>query len=124
MLAHETMVAFLSTTDAGRARAFYEGVLGLAFTGDHEHLMTFACGAAGLNLQKADKANPPLGTALGWTVRDLRGTIRALQGRGVAFERYDGMDQDEMGVWTAIPGQGVAWFKDPDGYLLSLHGEI
>jgi catechol 2,3-dioxygenase-like lactoylglutathione lyase family enzyme len=124
MLAQETMAAFLSTTDAQRARAFYEGVLGLTYTGDHEHLMTFACGAARLNLQKMDTVDPPQGTALGWTVRDLRGIMQGLQDRGVAFEHYDGMEQDASGVWSPVPGVGVVWFKDPDGNLLSLNGEI
>ncbi|HEX4197268.1 MAG TPA: VOC family protein [Caulobacteraceae bacterium] len=124
MLAQETLVAFLATSDAIRARAFYEGVLGLAFTGDHEYLATFESASARLNLQKLDHVNPPHGTAMGWAVRDLRGTVRALKERGVVFERYDNHDQDGMDIWSPIPGQGVAWFKDPDGNLLSLSGAI
>jgi len=63
---------------------------------------------------------PPIGTALGWAVPDARGAVRELVARGVVIERFEGMDQDELGVWTPEPGTGVAWFKDPDGNLLSV----
>jgi catechol 2,3-dioxygenase-like lactoylglutathione lyase family enzyme len=98
MLAQNRMVAFLSTTDAGRARVFYESVM----------------------LQKTDTVTPPHGTALGWIVGDIRAAIQALSARGVVFERFSEMDQDDLGVWSPAPGAGVAWFKDPDGNLLSL----
>jgi catechol 2,3-dioxygenase-like lactoylglutathione lyase family enzyme len=120
MLAQNRMVAFLSTTDAGRARVFYESVLGLTFTGDHGPVVTFEGSAARLMLQKTDTVTPPHGTALGWIVGDIRAAIQALSARGVVFERFSEMDQDDLGVWSPAPGAGVAWFKDPDGNLLSL----
>lgn len=120
MLAHETMVAFLGTTDAKAARTFFEGVLGLRFVEENEFLVTFETDSARLNLQRLDVVTPPFGTAAGWVVKDLRATMRVLSERGVRFERFDGHDQDEMGVWSPMPGTGVAWFKDPDNNLLSL----
>jgi catechol 2,3-dioxygenase-like lactoylglutathione lyase family enzyme len=120
MLAEETLVAFLGTSDPERARAFYEGVLELPLIGDNQHLMTFQSGAARVALQKLASVTPPHGTALNWHVRDLRGVMRALMARGVAFERFEGLDQDELAIWTPEPGTGVAWFKDPDANLLSL----
>ena len=120
MLANEKMVAFLATSKPGAARAFYEGALGLAFVMEEEHLVVFEGGASRLMLQKTDQVTPPPGTALGWNVADLRGTMRALMAKGVVFERFGGHDQDELGVWSPAPGHGVAWFKDPDGNLLSL----
>ena len=122
MLADETLVAFLGTADSERARAFYEDVLELPLVGDNPHLMTFQSGAARVALQKLAGVTPPQGTALNWHVRDLRATMRGLLARGVVFERFEGMGQDELGVWTPEPGTGVAWFKDPDGNLLSLSG--
>ena len=124
MLTDETLVAFLATSNAAAARAFFEGVLGLTFVEEHEYLIGFQSGAARLNLQKTDLVTPIHGTALGWNVKDLRGEMRRLIDRGVTFEHFDGHDQDEMGVWSPVPGAGVAWFKDPDGNLLSLsqHG--
>jgi hypothetical protein len=46
--------------------------------------------------------------------------VRALTDRGVVFSRYDGMDQDELGIWSTPSGDRVAWFADPDGNTLSL----
>jgi catechol 2,3-dioxygenase-like lactoylglutathione lyase family enzyme len=121
MLAQETLVAFLATSDSAAARAFYEGVLGLTFAGDNGHLVFFDSGPARVALQKTDKVTPKVGTAMGWNVTDLRGVMRRLIERGVKFERFEGMEQDELGVWSpAGPTTGVAWFKDPDGNLLSL----
>jgi catechol 2,3-dioxygenase-like lactoylglutathione lyase family enzyme len=123
MLGEETLVAFMATSRPDAARAFFEGVLGLTFVGEHEHLVMFRSGGADLMLQKTAVVTPPHGTALGWRVKGLRGTMKALSQRGVTFERFEGMDQDETGVWSPEPGSGVAWFKDPDGNLLSLSGQ-
>jgi predicted enzyme related to lactoylglutathione lyase len=57
---------------------------------------------------------------LGWRVPDVEEAIRTLTTRGVAFERFDGMDQDALGVWTSPAGGRIAWFKDPDGNTLSV----
>ena len=121
MLGQEKLVAMLGTSQPEAARAFYEGVLGLTFLGDHPHAMLFESNGTRLMVQKADKVTPRIGTTLGWNVTDLRGTMRRLMERGVTFERYEGMEQDELGVWSpAGPDTGVAWFKDPDGNLLSV----
>jgi predicted enzyme related to lactoylglutathione lyase len=59
-------------------------------------------------------------TVLGWRVPDIAAAVRGLTARGVVFLRYDGMDQDDIGVWTTPGGGKVAWFADPDGNILSL----
>ncbi len=120
MLTEQKLVGFLGTSNAEKARAFYEGVLGLPFKLEIEHLVVFDWGAGRLMLQKTDKVTPPFGAAMGWQVGDIRAQMRELMSRGVVFERFAGMTQDEMGVWSPEPGSGVAWFKDPDGNLLSL----
>ena len=121
MLRNQTMVAFLATSKPEAARTFFEGVLGLRFVSDDAHLVIFESDAARLMLQKTDVVTPAGGTALGWQVDDLPGVMRGLVERGVSFERFAGMDQDPTGVWRpAGPSTGVAWFKDPDGNLLSL----
>jgi len=124
MLTQERLVAFLWTSDAKRARAFYEGKLGLAFVADG-HLMTFDSGPTRVSLEKSDgPITPPRGTALGWNVGDLRATMRDLMARGVVFEAVKGMPQDELQIWTPEPGVGVAWFFDPDHNRLSLNGPV
>ena len=120
MLANEILTAFLATADAGRARAFFEGVLGLTFVEDNEYLVMFETDSARLNLQKTEVVKPPFGTAVGWHVKNLRESVKALAARGVSFERFEGMQQDDLAIWSPEPGTGVAWFKDPDGNMLSL----
>jgi len=121
MLGQEKLVAMLGTSKPDAARAFFEGTLGLTFVGDHPHALIFETRNARLMVQKVEAVSPPHGTALGWGVADLRGVMRGLIARGVVFERFEGMEQDELGVWSpAGPTTGVAWFKDPDGNLLSL----
>jgi catechol 2,3-dioxygenase-like lactoylglutathione lyase family enzyme len=125
VLTEERLVAFVWTADAQRARGFYEGVLGLTFAGDHDHLMHFDSGPARIALVKSDEpVRPPPGTAVGWSVADLRASVRALAARGLVFETVQGMAQDELQIWSPVPGQGVAWFKDPDDNRLSLNGPI
>ncbi len=125
-LTQETMVAFITTADAETARSFYEGVLGLAFISDSDHLMLFQSGASRVALQKGAGGQVRPGTVLGWNVKELRPAVRDLMGRGVAFERFgmEQMPQDDLGIWSPEPGHGVAWFKDPDGNTLSVSGPI
>ncbi len=122
-LAEERLVAFVWTADAERARAFYEGQLGLTFAGDSDHLMTFDSGPARIALVKSNgPVTPPPGTAVGWNVGDLRERVRQLSERGVVFDPVEGLPPDELQIWSPVPGQGVAWFKDPDDNRLSLNG--
>jgi len=57
---------------------------------------------------------------LGWQVPDIAAAVRDLAQAGVTFERYGFMQQDELGIWTTPTGAKVAWFKDPDGNILSI----
>ena len=59
-------------------------------------------------------------TVLGWETPDIVRDIWKLTEAGVTFERYPGMKQDQLGIWTAPSGGQIAWFKDPDGNTLSL----
>ena len=73
-----------------------------------------------LRVQKVHELRPARHTVLGWRVPDIRSRIKELTKKGVRFERYDGLGQDESGVWTTPSGAKVAWFKDPDGNTLSI----
>jgi hypothetical protein len=59
-------------------------------------------------------------TALGWQVKEIARAVAELRERGIAFERYEFLTQDDAGIWTTADGAKVAWFKDPDGNTLSL----
>lgn len=124
MLTEETLTAFVTTGKPAEARAFYEGVLGLTFESDGDHLMVFRSGGARLALVKGERANVQPGTAVGWEVRDLRAAVRDLTARGVTSFDPGGPGKDELGIWSPIPGFGVAWFKDPEGHTLSVSGPI
>jgi len=122
MLGEEKVMTFAATLDGARARSFYEGVLGLKVTSDDDFALALAVDGVGtmLRIQKVASFRPHPFTALGWQVKDIEGTVRELGRRGVAFERFEGLEQDEAGVWTSPSGTRVAWFKDPDGNVLSL----
>jgi catechol 2,3-dioxygenase-like lactoylglutathione lyase family enzyme len=113
-------VLFLATANAERARAFYERVLGLAFVADEPPALVFRVGASMLRIQKVEQVHAVPHTALGWEVSDIRQTVRDLRAAGVVFQRYDGMNQDADAIWPAPSGASVAWFRDPDGHVLSL----
>ena len=59
-------------------------------------------------------------TILGWAVSDIHATVAEPTRRGVRFERFTGMNQDQSGIWTSPNKARIAWFKDPDGNVLSL----
>ena len=113
-------MAFAATSDLAAARAFYERGLGLAVTGQSPIAITFDCGGTTLRVALVEKPVIAPYTVLGFTVTDMAATISDLVARGVDFERLDGVAQDELGVWNAPGGTLVAWFKDPDGNMLSL----
>jgi catechol 2,3-dioxygenase-like lactoylglutathione lyase family enzyme len=113
-------VAFVATSDLAAARAFYGRGLGLALTGQSPIACTFDAGSTTLRVVTVEHPTIAPYTVLGWTVADIAATIRDLSARGVDFARIDGVEQDELGIWSAPGGASVAWFKDPDGNMLSL----
>jgi catechol 2,3-dioxygenase-like lactoylglutathione lyase family enzyme len=120
ILASAPLIAFLATADAARARAFYTGALGLRLVEDSPFALVFDVMGTMLRIQKVAALTPHPFTVLGWQVDDVAAAVRELTGRGVTFNRYDGLDQDGDGVWTSPAGARIAWFSDPDGNVLSL----
>jgi catechol 2,3-dioxygenase-like lactoylglutathione lyase family enzyme len=120
MLGSARIVAFCAVTDAARAAAFYGGTLGLALRSDDEFALVYDANGVELRLQKVPALTPQPFTVLGWQVRSINDALDALTTAGVVPERYQWMTQDARGVWDAPGGTRVAWFKDPDGNLLSV----
>lgn len=112
---------FLATTDGDRAKAFYTAVIGLECTDDSPFAVVFRLADAELRVSKVPAFTPHPFTVLDWQVPDLEAAMAALADNGVTFKRFDGMDQDEAGVWM-VPGGAtrIAWFADPDGNVLSV----
>lgn len=120
MLESAKVVAFAAVSDAARAREFYGAVLGLRIV--EESPFAVVADAGGTMLRLTPVGTPVVApyTVLGWDVPDIAAAVRELRRRGVEFRRVDGMEQDELGIWTAPGGARIAWFHDPDGHTLSL----
>ena len=114
------LVAFVPATDLDAARAFYEGVLGLAVVEHSDFAVAFDVGGTMLRVTAVERRVDAPYTVLGWAVPEIAAAIDELAARGVAFERYEDMDQDPRGVWRSPSGARIAWFRDPDGNVLSL----
>ena len=123
MLKKADIVAFVPTRNPRTARAFYEHVLGLEFISEDPFALVF--NANGVTVRIADVSSvrdfkPAPFTILGWQVPSAEAAVRDLQAKGVAFERFPGMQHSQTGIWTSPSGAKVAWFKDPDGNVLSV----
>ena len=120
MLGAARIVAFVATADAARCRAFYEGILGLKFVHEDEVAIVYDAHGVELRLQKVRALQAHQHTQLGWSVSAIATVVKGLGEKGVVFETYAFLNQDPNCIWTAPSGARIAWFKDPDGNLLSL----
>jgi catechol 2,3-dioxygenase-like lactoylglutathione lyase family enzyme len=115
------IVGFVSIVDVARAKEFYGGTLGLTLVSEEPPFaLVFDAHGIMLRLGMAKELPPAHGTVLGWNVPDIAAAVKELAEAGVRFERYPQMKQDELGIWAAPGGAKVAWFKDPDGNILSI----
>jgi catechol 2,3-dioxygenase-like lactoylglutathione lyase family enzyme len=120
MLGSRPIIGFVATKDFGRAQTFYGGTLGLRFIANDGFALVFERAGIMIRVVKAGGFLPAPYTILGWQVEAMQETVTALTERGVVFERDPGLEQDKFAIWTAPGGAQVAWFKDPDGNLLSV----
>ena len=120
MLGTSDVVGFIPTKDSKRARAFYEKVLDLTFKNEDPFAMVFCGKGTLIRIAKVEDFRPFPFTLLGWEVENIERAALGLQERGVKFEIFPGMEQTAVGIWSAPGGAKVAWFKDPDGNLLSI----
>lgn len=122
ILGGSKLMAFAAVTDMARARAFYEGVLGLRLVEDEKPFaLVFDSNGTMLRVTPVADHRPLEHTVLGWEVASIESTVERLTAAGVAFRRYAGMnDGNALGIWTSPSGARVAWFNDPDGNLMSL----
>lgn len=113
-------IGFVATTDAEAALAFYERVLGLGLVERSPFALVFDDGGVMLRVQIVASLTPAAHTVHGWQVVDMEREVEHLASKGLEFLRFEGMDQDAQGIWTTPDGNRIAWFKDPDGNILSL----
>ena len=120
MLKSRPIVAFVATTDPKRAKAFYAKTLGLRLVSEDGFALAFDAGGTMLRVSIVRTLQPAGYTVLGWIVPDIVQTVRDLVKRGVTFQRYEGLPQDDLGIWSSPSGARVAWFTDPESNTLSL----
>ena len=120
MLADKKLKAFVPTTDPQKAKHFYKDLLGLKLLSEDKYALEFDANGTLLRVTTVRELKPHPFTVLGWKVTDISSVIKDLNKKGIFFERYDFLQQDDLGIWEAPGGTKVAWFKDADGNILSL----
>jgi catechol 2,3-dioxygenase-like lactoylglutathione lyase family enzyme len=124
MLASMNMMGFLLTKDYAKARAFYEGRLAFEFVSLDQFALVMQAGQNMIRIVKVPTFTPLESTVLGWQVGDIEAVVHWLAKRGVEFDKYPFVQDKERGIWTAPGGSKVAWFKDPDGNVLSVSQHV
>lgn len=120
-LANATPVASVITRDRAAAERFYGETLGLPRLPGDDFAAVFDLAGVPLRVTEVPGHTPSVHPILGWRVADIAATVRALAAKGVVITIYDGMGQDDLGIWTAPGGvTKAAFFPDPDGNVLSL----
>ena len=112
---------FLATSNAESARNFYEEKPGFTLASDDAFALVYQMAGSELRLSKVPSFTPLPFTVLDWQVSDILAAHKTLSERGVEFTIFDGMGQDEKGIWASPDGGArILWFKDPDGNVLSV----
>jgi catechol 2,3-dioxygenase-like lactoylglutathione lyase family enzyme len=122
MLADKDAAANVAVKNLKTAKKFYEGTLGLKPIGkEGEDLIAYRSGGSTLLVYESKFAGTNKATALTWTVgHEVEGIVSALKAKGVSFEHYDMPGMTRKGDVHVGGGMRVAWFKDPDGNILSI----
>jgi catechol 2,3-dioxygenase-like lactoylglutathione lyase family enzyme len=120
MLASAKLTGFIPTKDYDKARTFYVDKLGFEFVSLDQFALVLSLGGHKFRVSKVPNFTPLQGTILGWEVTDIEPVVRWLAERGVSTEKYPFVQDKELGIWTTPNGDQVAWFKDPDGNILSV----
>lgn len=114
------IIGFVTTTKPAEAIAFYRDRLGFRLLADDHFALVLDANGTMLRVVKAQTFTPQQGTVLGWEVPDIESGVTELAAKGISFNRFPGLPQDDHGIWNAPNGDRVAWFSDPDGNVLSL----
>ena len=126
MLESSQAYSGFAVDDLEKAQEFYGGTLGLKASVLEQGtlLQLDLAGDRPTLIYIKPDFRPATYTILNFPVEDVEKTVDELSAKGVTFERYDGFDQDEKGIDRSGPGGGIAWFTDPAGNILSVHGDV
>ena len=118
---HDGGAAFVTIVDVERAKHFYRDTLGLTLVSEEPPFaLVFDANGTMVRLGMAKKLPEAHGTVLGWQVPEIEPAVQELIGCGIFFERFEGLTQDAKGIWASPMGAKIAWFRDPDGNILSI----
>lgn len=120
MLASARLQAIVLTSRLTEAEHFYGELLGLPLLGRSHGALVFDVGGSHLRVSPVPSTQPSLHTVVGFAVQDIGAVVDTLVARGLAMERFPGFPHDESGVFVTPDAARVAWFRDPDGNLLSV----
>jgi catechol 2,3-dioxygenase-like lactoylglutathione lyase family enzyme len=121
MLGKADATPMIAVRDLDRAKQFYTEKLGLKPTGEeNSEVFMLKSGDTTLSVYRSEFAGTNKATALTFDVDDIKSEVSELKSKGISFEHYDldGLKQ-EGDIYTA-EGMKTAWFKDPDGNILSM----
>ncbi len=120
MLAHAKLQTIVCTSNPINAESFYRDVLGLVFKNKSDGALVFAVGGSELRVSPVSATSPSENTVVGFAVTQVDTTIAQLAAKGVVFETFEGFPHEPNGALNTPDGSRVAWFRDPDGNLLSV----
>jgi catechol 2,3-dioxygenase-like lactoylglutathione lyase family enzyme len=122
MLGDKDAIAMIAVKNVDAAARFYEGTLGLTrLSSQGEEVITYRSGATSLNVYRSEFAGTNQATSVVWNVGDeIETVVASLQSKGVPFEHYDMPGLTVQGDVHVGGDMKVAWFRDPDGNILSI----
>ncbi|HKE98508.1 MAG TPA: VOC family protein [Actinomycetes bacterium] len=120
MFEHTKAFSGFSVDDLAAARKFYGETLGIRVSEEHGLMTLHLAGDRPTLVYPKDNHEPATFTILNFPVDDIDRAVGELTARGVRFERYEGMGQDDQGVSRSTGGPPIAWFKDPAGNILAV----
>jgi catechol 2,3-dioxygenase-like lactoylglutathione lyase family enzyme len=115
--------SYIPTKNFERAKTFYGDVLGLKHVSTDDFALVFESGGIRIRIVRVSEFKPGPIAVVGWQVDDLEKCVTALKAHGVICERWPGIKQDAAGIWDELGRPRVAWFKDPDGNVLSFSAQ-
>jgi catechol 2,3-dioxygenase-like lactoylglutathione lyase family enzyme len=128
MLESSKAYSGFAVSDIEKTKRFYGETLGLEIkeldVGAPEPLLQLHVGDRPVLIYRKEDLAPANYTVLNFPVDDVEASVDELAEKGVEFERYDDFDQDEKGIDRNGPAGGIAWFKDPAGNILAVHGQM
>lgn len=120
MLSQSTIIAVIAVQDIVTAREFYEDILGLELIDESPEGILYKSGDGRLLLYESPNGGQNPATSAAWVVDDVEACVDELKDKGISFEHYDDMPVEWQGDLAVSGDMKSAWFKDPDGNILSV----